>query len=154
MKAKTILTIVLLVFVGASIVALAARGLRQQPGGPPDTITDGLVVYYFHGSMRCPTCRKIESYAHEAIKTGFGAELDSGDLQWKVVNYEASGNEHFGEDYEVTAPTVVLVEMRGGEQKRWKNLDRVWELVMTGTKEEFLGYVQEEAKALLGGSAS
>ena len=154
MKPKTILTIVLLVFVGASIIALAARGLRRQAGGPSDTIADGLVVYYFHGNMRCPTCRKIESYAHEAIKTGFGAELDSGDLQWKVVNYEASGNEHFGEDYEVTAPTVVLVEMRGGEQKRWKNLDRVWELVMTGTREEFLGYVQEEAKALLAGSAS
>jgi thiol-disulfide isomerase/thioredoxin len=157
MKSKNIVTIVLWLFVGASVVALAARGLRQgqheQADAQTAAIKDGVIVYYFHGNTRCPTCRKIESYAHEAIERGFAAELDSGRLQWKVVNYETPGNEHLAEDYQVIAPSMVLVEMRGGKQKQWQNLDRVWELVMTGTKEAFVEYVQEETQTLLQDSA-
>jgi hypothetical protein len=158
MRVKNIVTIVLMLFVGASVVALAARGLldglHRQAEGQSDTNAEGVIAYYFHSNVRCPTCRKIESYAHEAIESGFGAELESGNLQWKVVNYETAGNAHFAKDYEVIAPSVVLVEIRGGQQKQWKNLDRVWELVMTGTKEGFIQYVQEETRTLLQGSGS
>jgi len=154
MKVKNVVSVVLLLFIGASVVALAARGLRREAEDQSDSTTDGVIAYYFHSNTRCPTCRKIESYAHEAIETGFGAELESGNLKWKVVNYETAGNEHFAKDYEVIAPSVVLVEIRGGQQKQWKNLDRVWELVMTGSKEEFIQYVQAETRALLQGSAS
>jgi hypothetical protein len=169
MKPKSLLALVLLTFVAASIVGLAVRSLRQQPPQQAEaettaagaaaetearTISDGVIVYYFHGKVRCPTCRKIEAYAHEAVEIAFGPQLKSGDLQWKVVNYEAAGQEHFAEDYNIIAPTVVLVQMRHGAQQQWKNLDLVWELVFSGDKQSFLEYVQEETRALLRGSAS
>ena len=45
-------------------------------------------------------------------------------------------------------PMVVLVKREGGAETSWKSLDRVWEL--TGEKDEFVQYVQEETRSLLG----
>lgn len=155
MQPKNVVTIVLLLFVTASIIVIVVKSFRRSPktadaANQPDgkqsaeaaegKFTDGTIAYYFHGNMRCPTCRRIESYAHEAVQTGFAEELSSGRLQWQVVNYELPENGHFAADYELIAPTVVLVEISGGSRKQWKNLARVWELV--GNKEAFLEYVQ------------
>ena len=156
MKPKTVITVVLLVFVAASVVVLAAKSLRPKPqesgpqppaAQPPD---DGVIAYYFHGNMRCPTCRSIEAYAHEAVKSGFAEDLAEGRLQWRVVNYEEPENEHFATDYELVAPTVVLVEISGGSQKEWKNLPEVWELI--GEKPAFIAFVQQNVRAMLEGS--
>ena len=48
---------------------------------------DAVTVYYFHGNMRCPTCRAIESQAHETVQSDFASQLDSGEVIWKVLNY-------------------------------------------------------------------
>ena len=163
MKPKNVLAIGLLMFVGACIMVLTVKALRPSPPapiaaspaavpgveGPPTEAptNDGVIAYYFHGNTRCPTCRAIESYAHDAVQTGFAEQLGSGRLKWQVVNYESPGNEHFATDYEIFAPTVVLVERRGGSQTEWKNLDRVWELV--DDKEAFVRYVQSETETML-----
>jgi hypothetical protein len=164
MKPKNLLAIALLAFVAACIVVLVVKGLRQGPPlavanpaaapgvGRPEAeepVEDGVIAYYFHGNTRCPTCRAIESYAHEAVQTGFAEQLESGRLTWRVVNYESPGNEHFATDYEIFAPTVVLVAVSGGAQEEWKGLDRVWELV--DDKDAFVQYVQSETETMLQG---
>ena len=63
-------------------------------------------VYYHHGNVRCPTCRTIEGYAQEAVQTGFAAELESGKIEWQVVNCEQSGNEHFPTDSPYSGPVA------------------------------------------------
>ena len=161
MKPKNALTLALLLFVAASIVVLTVKSLRQNATASSDSgataaqsdelpkLIDGVIAYYFHGNTRCVTCETIEAYAHEAIEKGFADELRSGRIQWRVVNYEQPQNTHFTTDYDLIAPTVVLVEMAEGKQKRWKNLVRVWELV--GEKEAFVDYVQEQTRAMVGG---
>ena len=150
MKPKNIVTVVLLLFVGASIVVLAMKSFRRSP---PAVATasqaDGVVVYYFHGKTRCVTCNTIEAYAKEAVEANFSGQIDAGLLQWRVVNFESPGNEHLVKKYELIASSVVLVQMKDGSEQEWKNLDRVWELV--GDKESFLKYVEEETRALLDG---
>jgi len=157
MKPKNIVAAVLLSFVAASVAVLIAKGIREAPeagdeanqaAGKP-AMTDGVIAYYFHGKIRCPTCESIESYAHEAIRAGFAGPIEGGQLAWQVVNYELPENEHFRTEYELIAPTVVLVEMDGGSQKECRNLARVWELV--GDKEAFVKYIQEETRAMLEG---
>jgi len=167
MKPKNVLSIGLLMFVAASIAVLTAKALRPSPPSPATgtpaaasgvagpqaqtPIDDGLIAYYFHGNTRCPTCQAIESYAHEAVQTGFAAQLEGGEVQWRVMNYESPGNEHFATDYGFVAPIVVLVEMRDGAQQAWKTLDRVWELV--DDKEAFLEYVRSETETMLEGTS-
>lgn len=162
MNPKNALTAGLLMFVAASIVVLTVKSLRQQPdpsstaattssaAGEQDSMTpvsDGVIVYYFHGNVRCPTCKQIEADAHESLQQGFAREMKDGRLVWRIVNYEQPGNEHFATEFQLIAPTVVLTRMDGGKQTQWKNLDRVWELV--GEKPAFGQYVQEETRAIL-----
>jgi len=157
MKPKSIIAAVLLLFVAASVAVLIAKGIREtpeagaeaNPAADAPAMTDGVIAYYFHGKTRCPTCKSIESYAHEAIQTGFAEPLEGRRLAWRVVNYELPENAHFRTEYELLVPTVVLVEMDGGSRKEWKNLARVWELV--GDKGAFVEYIQGETRAMLEG---
>jgi hypothetical protein len=167
MKAKSAVTTALLLFVAASIGVLTVKSLRQRPAAAPagehaataaaaanalepaPTLADGVVVYGFHGTVRCPTCREIEAGAHQALESGFAEQLKDGQIVWRVVNYEQPGNEHFATDYKLIAPTVVLVRMVRGQQQQWKNLDRVWELV--GDDAAFIKYIQEETETMLNG---
>lgn len=170
MSPKNAATFALLMFVAASLVVLTVKSLRQPPqnvtsagqspaGGTSTdvvrdepTLTDGVAAYYMHGNVRCPTCMNIEKYAHEAVTTGFAEELKSGNLQWRVVNYEQPGNEHWATEFELAAPSVVLVKMSGGTQTHWKNLPEVWELV--GDKPAFVAFVQKEVRELLDAGAA
>ena len=77
-------------------IAEELRAIRTQGGiaaaaGNPaaaQALDDGLVVYYFHGDIRCPTCRAIESQSHETVEKDFAEQLRSGEMTWKILNYE------------------------------------------------------------------
>jgi hypothetical protein len=148
MSIKKACTIALLMFVAASLVVLAAKSLREGSlAAKIENHGDRLIVYYFHGKARCPPCEKIETYAHEAVAGSFAAELSDGRIEWKAVDFEEPANEHFVKDFDLIASTVVLVEMRGGATKNWKNLQEVWNLL--DDKPAFLEFVQKEVRAFL-----
>jgi hypothetical protein len=105
------------------------------------------IVYYFHTTVRCTTCRKIEEYAQEGVERGFGAELRSGRLAWRVVNVEPAENRHYISDYRLYTKSVVVSEFIGGNRGRYKTLEKVWELV--GDKDEFQKYVQDEVRRFI-----
>lgn len=114
------------------------------------TVADGVVAFYFHGNVRCATCRKIEAYADEAVQQGFPQALENGALDWRVVNIDDAENRHFVQDFQLVTRSVVLVEYRDGTVIRWKNLDKVWQLVRS--KDTFVEYVQGETREFLGAS--
>ncbi len=172
MKPKTIVTITLLLFVAVSVVYLVVKETggrralnatqpettspqtRQEHGAPPPASSENttavarVVAYYFHGNVRCTTCRTIESYAKEAIHTGFADALKDGRLEWRVVNVEDPDNDHFVQDFQLSTRSVVLERIADGKPQEWKNLPRVWELVR-GNKNDFLKYIQDETRACL-----
>ena len=170
MKAKKIITVVLLAFVVASVAYLVIKesgGISSAPARPDTneqtTVTEEepqipgasekkitnfkVVAYYFHGNMRCMTCRTIEAYAKEAIQAGFPEALKDGRLEFRVVNVDEPGNEHFVQDYQLVTRSVVIAEFEGDKQKQWKNLQQVWELVRN--KQAFLKYIQDQTGSYL-----
>lgn len=163
----------LLMFVAATCVVLIVKAVSPVPQMPPAiasanresgtlgaassgtptlAMQDGYKVYYLHGNFRCTTCRTIEANAKEAVETGFGEELQSGRVEWQVINYDAPGNERYALDYEVVAPTVVVAKYEGGKQLAWKGLPGVWEYV--GDTSAFIEYVQTELRNFMAGSPS
>ncbi len=122
-----------------------SAGQPTTGSAPPK---EGIVAFYFHGNVRCATCRKIEAYTDEAIRTGFAEALDNGTLTWIVINVDQPMNEHFIEDFELVTRSVVLVEYRDGEVVRWKNLEKVWQLVRS--EDRFVEYIQGETREFLG----
>ncbi len=112
-----------------------------------DATENGLLVYYFHGNIRCPTCEAIESQSHDVVQSDFAAELNANRIAWKVLNYEAPTGLALAEKYGVHKAAVVLVQMQGGEVEDWKRLDKVWALV--GDKPAFTEYVRDEIAGML-----
>jgi hypothetical protein len=129
----------------------ATEPVVAAPGsGSPDKVEEAqhrVIAYYFHGTARCATCRAIEQYTYDALVTGFSGELQSETLEWHTINVEEPDNQHFIDEYELIMRSVVLADMAGENQIRWKNLDRIWDLV--GDKGEFVSYVQAETRAYL-----
>ena len=106
-----------------------------------------VVAYYFHGTMRCPTCYKLEQYSKEAIDINFKDALASGKLEFKVVNIEDKGNEHYGKDYQLYTKSLILSLVKDGKEIKWKNMDKIWEYV--GNKQRFIDYVKSGVADLL-----
>ena len=135
----------------AALIALSPGGRAEDPAGAgaaaAQTPSTGVVAYYFHGDFRCRTCLAIESQAHETITADFADELASGRLTWRALNIEQPGNEHFVEDFKLVTRSLVLVAYRDGAVARWKNLDKVWQLVRD--EELFSQYVRESTRAFL-----
>ncbi len=103
---------------------------------------DKIVVYYFHGNFRCPTCLKLEQYSKDAIGSNFKDALASGKLEFKSVNVEDRGKEHFTKDYQLYTKSLVLSLVKDGKEIKFQNLEKVWEYV--GNKQKFFDYVKAE----------
>jgi len=157
MNRKKLLTVVLLGFVVISLTLAVAdvTGWRKHGASPlpptrsPETTTSGVVTLdstttaptltaiYFHASHRCPTCKKIEAYTHEALQPA----ITSGQIAWQVADYTAPENAALVERFEVLTSTVVLTEKRGGQIVRFKNVEEVWD--HTHDQAEFVTFMRD-----------
>ena len=145
--AKKLLAYLLLTFVGIAVITLFLRE-KRTPDSPP-TVQEvsqpsTLVVYYFHGSMRCMICNKFEALVKETLAERFGDETAKGRLTLQIVNVDKPENEHFIKDYGLTTKSVVLAQ--GGD---FRNLDQIWTLVRQGD-EAFKEYVAKNIREMLG----
>jgi hypothetical protein len=154
MLARRILTAALGLFVAASLVTIVVQeAAGTAPSRAPDATNEAaregkvLVVTYFHGNRRCATCNRIEAYAREAIEEGFPAQVASGRIAWRTLNYDDETNALLRDRYSLYTGTLVLSDVRGGKERDWLDLDGVW--MHVGDKPAFLAYVREEARAML-----
>ena len=151
MSAKSIISIVLLLFVAASVIYLAAGSFRE-PVENSQTVTadpqgDGLIVYYLHQTKRCATCNKLEELAAQTMHERFASNLNDESIRFKVINFEMPENSHFADEYQLVTQSIIVQEVENGTKVRWKNLEKIWELVWK--EEEFLNYVESEIRAYL-----
>ncbi len=109
-----------------------------------------VIAYYFHGTIRCETCQKIEKQAREAMEARFLVEMLEKRLVFKPVNYDKPENAHFLKDYKLPCPSLVVVRQKGGKDEKWKLLDKTWEHVENPLK--FNEYVEGEVEKLVGGA--
>jgi hypothetical protein len=177
MELKNAVAVCLIALVSATLVVLVARSLDNQAasqlepqlsqiveelrairtgGGIPtaasparsaETLEDALVVYYFHGDIRCPTCRAIESQTHDTVQNDFGTQLQSGKLAWKVLNYEKPDAAGLAKKFDIHMANVVLAQVEGGAIGTWRRLDEVWALV--GDQPAFAQFIRSEIEQML-----
>jgi hypothetical protein len=107
------------------------------------------IVYYFHGTYRCPSCNLIENLTKQAVESGFKNELADDRVEFKVINIESPGNEHFEKEYKLYTKSVIFSNSKDGKEISWKNLDKVWTLL--GDQSKFIDYIQTELTACLKG---
>ncbi|MBF0363382.1 MAG: hypothetical protein HQK49_20340 [Oligoflexia bacterium] len=106
-----------------------------------------IIAYYFHGNARCTSCLQIEKLSKGTIEKKFADELNKGIIEWHTVNVEEANNVHFVKDYKLYTKSVILSFHKKGKEKKWKNLDKVWEYL--GDESVFESYVQKEVTSYL-----
>ncbi len=109
-----------------------------------------VIVYYFHGNYRCPTCKKIERLSREVVLDNFKKELSTGALLYRVVDVEEPQNAHFVNDFSLFTKSLVLVEEKNGKITHYKNLGKIWVLIRD--EKAFKDYVKEEVEAFIKGA--
>ena len=129
---------------GTSPAKASAGSVKNEPAAPAGR---KLVVYYFHGTDRCITCKKWEALTKEVIDASFAREVKAGRVEYRVVNVEKSGDEHFINDYGLYSKAVVLSDTKDGKQVGWKNLEKIWDKV--GNEEAYKQYIREEVVSYL-----
>jgi hypothetical protein len=151
MKASALVFIIgLLVLAGCSdsVKEPAARPAPEAPvAAAPAIAVAQVIAYYFHGTVRCETCLSIEKQAHELMNTRFAADVASGRLVFKPVNYDQPENAHFSQDYKLPCPSLVLVRQKDGKDQDWKLLGQTWDFVQIPPKLD--QYIEEETSKFL-----
>jgi hypothetical protein len=113
------------------------------PAEPPATV----FVTYFHTTARCVSCVKIENLTELTMTTRLSGPVAEKRVVFRSVNIDEPANAHFAKDYNLYTKSVVVSEVKGGSEVRWKNLDQVWHLL--GNPESFQSYVEREVQAFL-----
>ncbi|HEX2955432.1 MAG TPA: nitrophenyl compound nitroreductase subunit ArsF family protein [Chitinispirillaceae bacterium] len=129
--------------------AKVAASAKTDTVDSPIVQESKIIVYYFHSNARCPTCYKLENYAKSEVESDFADVLKSGKLEWKSVNVEDKGNEHFNDDYKLYTKSVIISTLNNGRESSWKNLDQIWQIVHD--EGAYREYIKKEAKACLEG---
>ena len=86
----------------------------------------------------------MEKYSREAVEMNFKEALAKGELEFKEINVEERGNEHFVNDYQLYTKTLILSLVKDGKEIKSKNLDKIWQLARN--KEKFIEYVAGEIR--------
>ena len=107
-----------------------------------------VVAYYFHRTIRCPSCLRIEEYAKNAVESMFPQEIADGVVEWRTLNMERTDNARFVESFKLETPSLILERIEGNVRRDWKNLDKVWDLLHD--QGVFTVYVHEELEKMLG----
>jgi hypothetical protein len=113
---------------------------------------DKVIVYYFHGNYRCSSCMTIERYTRESVEATFAKELKSGQIEFRSINVDLPANSHYVQDYKLFTKSVIVSDVVQGKEQRWKNLQKVWELIQN--EADFKAYVKSETAAYLQGRRS
>lgn len=155
MNAKKLTRNLLLLFALGSLAYMIAkefadrRAASNTASASAADITPAtkLVVYYFSEGKECVTCEQIPLYARAVLEGNFADELESGAIVWCAIDVDEPRNRHYIDEYGIYAKTIVLSRIENGEQTRWKNLAKVWEVIYD--RQAFIDYVRDEIRAEL-----
>jgi hypothetical protein len=119
----------------------------QPVSAPSVKVADRVEVFYFHGERRCPTCLGIQSTIEETLRERLAAEMASGKLVYREVNFELPENKHFVEEFQLSFSTMVIARVQAEKTVEWENCQKVWDYAHQ--KDVLAGYVAERINSYL-----
>ena len=72
-------------------------------------------VYYFHATMRCPTCLAVEEQTRKALDENFTEEMKAGSVKLIVLNLEEKENKDLTEKFEIGWSSLILYVPENGK---------------------------------------
>lgn len=101
-------------------------------------------IMYFHATVRCEGCLRIEDFIQKSVHYAFEKELLDSSITLKSLDFLQPENEHFQNDYKFDVQSLILSKKINGKEVAWKNLDSIWDLESDFGK--FEAYVEREVR--------
>jgi hypothetical protein len=106
-----------------------------------------VIAYYFHRTVRCPTCLAIEANAARVIEENFPQQIAEGVLTWIPFNLDDPGGEEFENEFDVSVSTLVLSKTEESIHTKYIKLEKVWDLI--GDPVKFDTYIQNKVRRFM-----
>ena len=119
----------------------------EQTSSDSETNSPTVIAYYFHRTLRCPTCLAIEANAQRVIENEFENQIANNRLIWLPFNLDEPGSEEFEKEFDVSASTLVLAKRQDGKHTNYKKIEKVWDFI--GDPVKFDAYLQGEVETFL-----
>ena len=102
--------IALLMFLGIGISCnTSADKEKDKKGSEITRQAETVVIYYFHNTRRCATCKAVESVTKEAVE-----EMENKKVSFTGFNLEKTEGEKKAKELGVSGQTLLIV---GGDKK-------------------------------------
>jgi hypothetical protein len=76
---------------------------------------DALMVYAFHGTRQCATCKHMKAYTKSTLDKYFKSELKSGSIVYQVVDVDDEANYELAEKFEATGTALMINKVKAGK---------------------------------------
>jgi tRNA isopentenyl-2-thiomethyl-A-37 hydroxylase MiaE len=76
---------------------------------------DALMVYAFHGTRQCETCKHMKAYTKSTLDKYFKSELKSGAIVYQVVDVDNEANYKLAEKFEATGTALMIDKVKNGK---------------------------------------
>lgn len=107
-----------------------------------------LLVYYFHVTDRCNTCRSIEAVTTKVLNENFKTELDSEIIVFKTFNVEYPENKYICEKYQAYGATLALTKIEFGAEVKIEDMTN-FAFSKIHTEEAFISGLKSKIEELL-----
>ena len=105
-----VFTLLFLLFTVACNNSADKRDVQVATGSAGNVTDSTIVVYYFHGSVRCPTCVAVEVSTGEFLKELFPKKMKKGEIIYKVFNIDKGEAPQLVNKYQIYGQTVLFVK--------------------------------------------
>lgn len=110
------------------LIALFSLQACGQTPNDTDTIISNnpknlkLKVLYFHITNRCNTCRSIEANVKKTLDENFMNEVETGVIDFYIVNCELKENEELVKKYEAYGATLAITSYQNEKEQKTEDL--------------------------------
>jgi hypothetical protein len=105
---KILKSSLLIMFVSFSIFTCNAQTPENQK--TKEGTNKDIRVYYFHNTMRCPTCNAVENETKMVLEMFYEDNMKTGVIDFTSLNLEEDEGEKMAESLSVSGQTLLLVK--------------------------------------------
>jgi thiol-disulfide isomerase/thioredoxin len=82
----------------------------------PKNISSKVIVYNFHGKIRCSSCIAIEEATTETLNTYFKKEMKEGKVNRVIVDVDDEANKKIAEKYQVFGSGLIISKIYNNQE--------------------------------------
>lgn len=103
-----------------AIVIISIQGCSQAQNSKENPASNQIkiMVYYFHGTHRCPGCIAGEDVTVKSLNELYKDKMDKGIIKFASVNIDEQQNKALAEKYQIAwSSLLVIKQFKGKEEK-------------------------------------